>query len=222
MSANAETPEQGIRVYILDDHDMIRRGLRDILTEAGGFEVIGDSGSAREAARRIPALRPDVALLDVQVPDGSGIEVCRQVRARDPRIRALMVTTFDDQDARMAAVIAGASGFVLKQIRGDDLVDAVRRVAAGADLSDNGGIVDAARRARDAGDATVDPRLASLTAQEQRILDLITDGLTNRQIGERLGIGEKTVKNYVTRLLLKLGLVRRTQAAVFGARARGL
>jgi two-component system response regulator DevR len=132
-----------------------------------------------------------------------------------------MVTTFDDADARMAAVMAGASGFVLKQIRGDDLVDAVRKVAAGAELSDNRAIVDAARRAQDAGDVTMDPRLASLTAQEQRILDLISDGLTNRQIGERLGIGEKTVKNYVTRLLLKLGLVRRTQAAVFGARARG-
>ena len=114
MSVNAETPEQGIRVYILDDHDMIRRGLRDILTEAGGFEVIGESASAREAARRIPALRPHVALLDLQVPDGSGVEVCRQVRAHDPSIRALMVTTFDDQDARMAAVMAGASGFVLK------------------------------------------------------------------------------------------------------------
>ena len=222
MSVNAETPEQGIRVYILDDHDMIRRGLRDILTEAGGFEVIGESGSAKEAARRIPALRPHVALLDVQVPDGSGVEVCRQVRAHDPSIRALMVTTFDDQDARMAAVMAGASGFVLKQIRGDDLVEAVRKVAAGEHLSDNGAIADAARRAKDATDAKVDPRLAALTAQEQRILDLITDGLTNRQIGERLGIGEKTVKNYVTRLLLKLGLVRRTQAAVFGARARGL
>jgi two-component system response regulator DevR len=132
----------------------------------------------------------------------------------------LMVTTYDDDDARLAAVMAGASGFVLKQIRGEDLVDAVRRVAAGEDLPGREVIVDPARPP---GDITrVDPRLAALTAQEHRILDLITDGLTNRQVGERLGIGEKTVKNYVTRLLLKLGVVRRTQAAVFGARARGL
>jgi two-component system response regulator DevR len=221
MGTGAVAGEQGIRVFILDDHDMIRRGLRDILAEAGGFEVVGESASAREAVRRIPALRPHVALLDVQVPDGSGVEVCRQVRARDPNIRALMVTTYDDDDARLAAAMAGASGFVLKQIRGDDLVETVRRVAAGEQLSDGDATVHAARPP-DQEAIRVDPRLAALTPQERRILDLITDGLTNRQIGERLGIGEKTVKNYVTRLLLKLGLVRRTQAAVFGARARGL
>lgn len=145
-----------IRVFILDDHDMIRRGLKDFLDEAGGFEVVGESDSAREAVRRIPALRPDVALLDVQLPDGSGVEVCRQVRERDPSIRALMVTTYDDADARLAAVVAGASGFVLKQIRGGDLVDSIRRVATGESLLDAEAAADSKRR--DEAAASVDPR----------------------------------------------------------------
>jgi DNA-binding NarL/FixJ family response regulator len=206
-----------VRVYLLDDHEMLRRGVRDMLLEADGFEVVGESGSAPEATRMIPALRPDVALLDVQLPDGSGIEVCRHIRTQDPHIRALMLTTFDDDEARLAAALAGASGFVSKRIRGSDLVESVRRVARGEVLLDAQAAADAVHRARAAAE---DPRLASLTGQEKRVLDLIADGLTNRQIGERLGIGENTVKNYVTGVLLKLGLTRRTQAAVFGSQAR--
>jgi DNA-binding NarL/FixJ family response regulator len=207
-----------VRVFLLDDHEMLRRGVRDMLLEAGGFEIAGESASAAEAIRLLPALRPDVALLDVQLPDGSGIEVCRHVRTLDPGIRALMLTTFDDDEARLAAALAGASGFVSKRIRGSDLIESVRRVAAGETLLDHRAAADAVRRARI---TAADPRLAALTGQEHRVLDLIADGLTNRQIGERLGIGENTVKNYVTSVLLKLGLTRRTQAAVFGAKARG-
>ena len=207
-----------IRVFILDDHEMLRRGLRTMLEEAGGFEIVGEAASATEALRMLPSARADVALLDVQLPDGSGIEVCRQVRARDPGIRALMVTTYDDDEARLAAALAGAAGFVSKQIRGSTLVDAVRRVAAGETLLDDAASADAVRQART---RRVDPRIAALTGQETRVLNLIADGLTNRQIGENLGIGEKTVKNYVTSVLLKLGMSRRTQAAVFGAQQRG-
>jgi two-component system, NarL family, response regulator DevR len=207
-----------VRVFLLDDHEMLRRGVRDMLLEAGGFTIVGEASSAAEAIRTVPALRPDVALLDVQLPDGSGIEVCRHVRALDPTIRAVMLTTFDDDEARLAAALAGASGFVSKRIRGHDLVEAVHRVAAGESLLDARSAAEAVRRART---RALDPRLAALTGQEQRVLDLIADGLTNRQIGERLGIGENTVKNYVTSVLLKLGLTRRTQAAVFGARIRG-
>jgi len=207
--------DEPVRVYLLDDHELLRRGLREVLEEAGGFEVIGESGSAAEAERRIPALRPDVMLLDVQLPDGSGIDVCRQVLSVDPDIRALMVTTYDDDGARLAAVLAGAAGFVLKQIRGTELVDSIRKVATGQVLLTR---EDAALAVEQASHPPLDPRLESLTGQERRILDLIADGMTNRQIGERLGITERTVKNYVTGLLLKLGLQRRTQAAVFRTR----
>lgn len=203
-----------IDVFILDDHELLRRGLRDVLDAQPDLRVVGESGSAREAARRIPALRPDVMLLDVQLPDGSGIEVCRQVRSVDPRINGLIVTTYDDDHARLSAVLAGAAGFVLKQIRGHDLVSAVRVVASGGRLLDEGqvrtALDDVTRPTRTA-------RVAQLSPQERRVLDLIAQGLTNRQIGQRLGIREKTVKNYVTSLLLKLGLERRTQAAVLVA-----
>lgn len=207
-----------IRVFILDDHEMLRRGLRTMLEEAGGFEVVGEASTAADALRVLPSLCPCVALLDVQLPDGSGIDVCRQLRSREPDVRALMVTTYDDEEARLAAALAGAAGFVSKQIRGTALVDAVRRVAAGETLLDDAASAEAVRRARE---RRLDPRLAALTGQETRVLNLIADGLTNRQIGERLGIGEKTVKNYVTSVLLKLGMSRRTQAAVFGAQQRG-
>lgn len=206
-----------IRVFLLDDHEMVRLGLRDLLVSAGGFIVVGESASAREAIRRIPALRPNVALLDVRLPDGSGIEVRRQVRARDPRIRAVMVTTFDDDEARLSALLAGASGFVLKQIRSGDLAASLRRVAAGESLIDAASAPEIVDRA---GAAVGDPRLSTLTPQERRILDLIAEGLTNRQIGERLGISEKTVKNHVTQILGKLGFSRRTQAAVFAVGRR--
>lgn len=207
-----------IRVFILDDHEMIRRGLRTMLEEAGGFEIVGEAAGSRQALRVLPSLRPDVALVDVQLPDGSGIEVCRQLRTLEPPVRVLVVTTFDDEDARLAATLAGAAGFVSKQIRGTRLVDAVRWIAAGETLLDDVASADVAQRVRE---RRTDPRMATLTGQETRVLNLIADGLTNRQIGERLGIGEKTVKNYVTSVLLKLGMSRRTQAAVFGAQQRG-
>lgn len=212
----------GVRVFILDDHELVRRGLREILTEAGEIEIVGESGLAREAARRLPALRPDVALLDARLPDGSGVEVCREVRARDPSIRAIILTSYDDPEALAAAAQAGASGFILKQIHGPDLAEAVRRVAAGDNLLNRAEVSalplqSAARRGQ-----RPPERIADLTPQEERVLDLIVEGLTNRQIGQRLNIAEKTVKNHVTSLMAKLHVERRTQAAVYGARVRGL
>jgi two-component system, NarL family, response regulator DevR len=214
-TTEAATHDVPIRVFILDDHELVRRGMRDLLVESGGFEIVGESGSAREAIRRIPALRPRVALLDVRLPDGSGLDVCRAVRALDPSIAVLMITSFDDEQAMVSATLAGAAGFVLKQVRGTDLASAVRQVAAGDSLLDPAEVEATARRLRG---CSGDPRMARLTGQEQRILDLIVEGLTNRQIGDRLHIAEKTVKNHVTNVLVKLGFERRTQAAVFGAR----
>jgi two-component system, NarL family, response regulator DevR len=204
-----------VSAFVLDDHELLRRGLRDVLSAQPDITVVGESGSAREAARRIPALHPDVMLLDVQLPDGSGIEVCRHVRSVDPRIRGLVVTTYDDDQARLAAALAGASGFVLKQIRSGELVAAVRAVARGAVLLDEAEVratIEVAHRRR--------PAVARLTVQEHRVLQLIAQGMTNRQIGQQLGIREKTVKNYITSLLLKLGLQRRTQAAVLALQHR--
>lgn len=208
------SPGRPIRVYLLDDHELMRRGLRTVLDADADVEVVGESASAREAMRRIPALRPDIALLDVRLPDGSGIEVCRAVRATDPSIRALMITSYDDEEARTAALLAGASGFILKQIRSPHLLAALHRVAAGEQLVDEG------HSRAPAPDASRVERLVleSLTPQERRVLDLVVDGLTNAQIGERLGIREKTVRNHVTNLLAKLGFTRRTQAAVFMVR----
>jgi DNA-binding NarL/FixJ family response regulator len=201
-----------IRVFILDDHEVVRRGLRELLETSSGFEVIGESGSAREATRRIPALRPDVVIYDARLPDGSGIEACRAVRAVDPTIKGLVLTSYDDDRALAAAVIAGASGFLLKDVRGAGLVDAIRRVDAGEELLDPAQV---SRLRNGWSTAADDPRLRLLTAQERRVLDLVADGLTNRQIGEELSIAEKTVKNYVTSVLAKLGMERRTQAAVY-------
>jgi two-component system, NarL family, response regulator DevR len=204
-----------IRVFLLDDHEIVRRGLRELLEIEDDIEIVGESGSAQEATRRIPALRPDVALLDARLPDGSGIDTCRDVRSVDPGIAALIVTSYDDDQALANAIAAGAAGYVLKDVRGNDLVASIRRVAAGESL------IDEARRARvrerwDAGRQD-DPRLQSLSPQERRILQHIADGLTNRQIGEVMSLAEKTVKNYVTGILAKLGMQRRTQAAVFAA-----
>ena len=220
MDGAQTTPGGPTTVFLVDDHDLIRRGLKDVLAEAGGFVVVGEAATAREAQARAPALRPDVVLLDVQLPDGSGIEVCRYIRGLDPSIRALMVTTYDDADARLAAAVAGASGFVLKQIRGGDLVDRVRKVAAGEVLFDAAVTLGEVRTRREG--RPDDARIPALTGQEQRVLDLIAEGLSNREIGTRLGIGENTVKNDVTSVLRKLGFTRRTQAAVLGARRRGL
>jgi DNA-binding NarL/FixJ family response regulator len=204
-----------IRVFLLDDHEIVRRGLRELLQTTDDIEVIGESGLAQQAARRIPALRPDVAIFDARLPDGSGIDVCREVRSVDPTISGLILTSFDDDSALATAILAGASGYLLKDIKGNGLVDAIRRVAAGENLLDQA----RSRRMRErwAAPADVDPRLKQLTPQERRILDHVADGLTNRQIGETMSLAEKTVKNYVTSVLGKLGMERRTQAAVFAA-----
>jgi len=210
------TQPERIRIYLLDDHEVVRQGLRALLESAGDIEVVGESGSAEEAAARIPALHPHVAVLDGRLPDGSGIEVCRQVRAVDPSIRALILTSYDDDEALFAAIMAGASGYVLKEIKGADLVGAVRQVAAGNSLIDPALTARVLDRVRN-GPATA-PELAELTDQELKLLALIAEGLTNRQIGERMFLAEKTVKNYVSSILAKLGLERRTQAAVLASK----
>ncbi|MDQ1629418.1 MAG: two-component system, NarL family, response regulator DevR [Actinomycetota bacterium] len=205
-----------IRVFLLDDHEVVRRGLEELLEADGDIEVVGESASAAEATRRIPALRPHVAVLDGRLPDGSGIDVCREVRSRNPEIAALILTSYDDDEALFAAIMAGAAGYVLKQIRGNDLVDAIRRVASGQSLLDPAVTARVLDRLR-AGPEQ-DNALAPLTDQERRILELIGEGLTNRQIGEHMFLAEKTVKNYVSSLLRKLGMERRTQAAVFASK----
>jgi DNA-binding NarL/FixJ family response regulator len=212
-----DLPADGIRVFILDDHELVRRGLEDLL-QSEGFVVVGMSGSAAEAARRIPALRPDVAILDARLPDGTGIEVCRDVHSVDETINCLILTSYDDEQALRGAVLAGAAGYVLKEIAGSDLIGALRRAARGESL------FDADLKARIvqglAEPERVDPRIAVLTNQERRVLEFIGEGLTNRQIGERMLLAEKTVKNYVSSLLAKLGFERRTQAAVHVAQHR--
>jgi two-component system response regulator DevR len=205
-----------IRVYLLDDHEVVRHGLRDLLEREGDIEVVGESGSAVDAEHRIPALRPDVAVLDARLPDGSGIDVCREVRSVDPAIQALILTSFEDDEALFAAIMAGAAGYVLKQIRGTDLVDAVRRVASGQSLLDPAvtqRVLDRIRRGPEQPD-----ELRGLTEQERRILALVAEGLTNREIAQRMFLSEKTIKNYVSSLLAKLGMERRTQAAVLAAK----
>ena len=206
-------------MYLLDDHEVVRRGLADLLQAEGDIEVVGESGSAVEASHRVPALRPDVAILDARLPDGNGIDVCRDVRAVDPTIKGLILTSYEDDEALFAAIMAGASGYVLKQIRGTDLVDAVRRVAAGQSLLDPAITQRVLERIRK---GVEQPReLAALTDQERRILEYVAEGLTNREIAGRMFLAEKTVKNYVSSLLAKLGLERRTQAAVLAAKLLG-
>ncbi|MEU4235933.1 response regulator transcription factor [Actinoplanes sp. NPDC026619] len=208
-----------IRVFLLDDHEVVRRGLIELLQADGDIEVVGESGSAQEASRRIPAFRPDVMILDARLPDGNGIDVCRDVRAIDSSIKGLILTSYEDDEALFAAIMAGASGYVLKQIRGTDLLDAVRRVADGQSLLDPAVTQRVLERIRNGVEA---PReLAGLTDQERRILEFIAEGLTNREIASRMFLAEKTVKNYVSHLLAKLGLERRTQAAVLAARLLG-
>jgi two-component system response regulator DevR len=209
-----------IRVYLLDDHELVRRGLIALLESADDIEVIGESGLAQEATRRIPALRPDVAILDARLPDGSGIDVCRDVRSADPSIKALILTSYQDDEALFSAIMAGAAGYVLKQIKGNDLVDSVRRVAAGQSLLDPLVTAQVLERIRH-GAGNEPEELSGLTAQERRILELIAQGLTNRQIGEQLFLAEKTIKNYVSSLLAKLGVERRTQAAILANRLLG-
>jgi two-component system, NarL family, response regulator DevR len=205
-----------IRVYLLDDHEVVRRGLRDMLEQEADIEVVGESGSAVDAMHRIPALRPDVAVLDGRLPDGSGVDVCREVRSVDPSIKALILTSYEDDEALFAAIMAGAAGYVLKQIRGTDLVDGIRRVAAGQSLLDPAVTARVLERIR-SGPKQPD-ELKDLTEQERRILLLVAEGLTNREIAGRMFLAEKTVKNYVSSILGKLGLERRTQAAVLASK----
>ncbi|HEX2357089.1 MAG TPA: response regulator transcription factor [Micromonosporaceae bacterium] len=208
-----------IRVFLLDDHEVVRRGLHELLEAEDDIEVVGESGSAQEAARRAPALRPDVAVLDARLPDGNGIDVCRDIRSVDPSIKGLILTSYEDDEALFAAIMAGASGYVLKQIRGTDLVDAVRRIAAGQSLLDPAVTQRVLERIRH---GVEEPReLKSLTEQERRILEYVAEGLTNREIAGKMFLAEKTVKNYVSSLLAKLGLERRTQAAVLATRLLG-
>jgi DNA-binding NarL/FixJ family response regulator len=202
-------------VFLLDDHEVVRRGLRELLESEGDLTVVGEAATAEEALRRIPATTPDIAVLDVRLPDGDGVTVCREIRSANPQIACLMLTSFADDDALFSAIMAGASGYVLKQVRGNDLVDGIRRVARGESLLDPSVTARVLERVR----ARDEPEeLSRLTDQERRILELIAEGLTNRQIGERMYLAEKTVKNYVSNLLAKLGMSRRTEAAVFAAR----
>ncbi len=207
------------RIFLLDDHEVVRQGLRQLLESQsnGEFEVVGEAGTAEDARLRMPAIRPDVAIIDVRLPDGDGVEVCRDLRSAMPHVAYLILTSFADDDALFSAIMAGASGYLLKQIRGVDLVEAVRRVAAGDSLLDPAltrRVMDRLRGEEDEDDV----RLAHLTRQERRILELVVDGLTNRQIADQMELAEKTVKNYVSNLLAKMGFSRRTEAAVYAAR----
>lgn len=205
-----------IRVFLLDDHEIVRRGLREMLEADGDFEVVGEAGTAEEAVGRIPATTPDVAVLDVRLPDGDGVEVCREVRSRHPEIACLMLTSYSDDEALFEAIMAGAAGYLLKQVRGNELLDAIRTVASGRSLLDPAVTQKVLERIR-AGTAE-DEQIAQLTEQERKIFELIGEGLTNRQIAERVHLAEKTVKNYVSNLLMKLGMERRTEAAAYAAR----
>jgi two-component system, NarL family, response regulator DevR len=205
-----------VRVFLLDDHEVVRRGLREMLEADHAVEVVGEAATAEQALSRIPPTKPDVAVLDVRLQDGDGIEVCREVRSRHPNVQCVMLTSFTDDDALFEAMLAGAAGYIPKQLKGADIVDAVRRVAEGQSLLDP--VVAARARDRLQAKSKEDERLARLSAQERTILELIADGLTNRQIAEKLNLAEKTVKNYVSNLLAKMGMERRTQAAVYATR----
>ncbi len=205
-----------IKVFLLDDHEIVRRGLRELLEREDDIEVVSEAGTAEEALARIPATSPEVAVLDVRLPDGNGVEVCREIRSCHPEVNCLMLTSYSDDEALFDAIMAGAAGYVLKQIRGDELVEAVRKVARGESLLDPKVTAQVLERVRNP--EPEDERLRSLTEQERRILDLLAEGLTNREIAERMYLAEKTVKNYVSNLLTKMGMQRRTEAAVYAAR----
>jgi two-component system response regulator DevR len=202
-----------VRVFLVDDHEVVRRGLADLVSATEDITIVGEAGTAAEAVRRIPAARPDVVLLDMQLPDGTGVEVFRDIKAELPDVACLILTSFDDDEALFAAIMAGAAGYLLKQVRGTDLLDAIRRVGAGQSLLDPGVTKRVLERLRNP--PASDARLASLTEQERRVLELVAEGLTNRQVGTRLNLAEKTVKNHVSGLLAKLGLQSRTQAALY-------
>jgi two-component system response regulator DevR len=211
-------PAGTIRIFLLDDHEVVRRGIAELLDAIPDFQVVGEAGTVADTLPRVLASRPNVALLDARLPDGSGIDVCRDIRSALPDTYCLILTSYDDRDAVLAAVLAGASGYVLKEVRTAGLVDAIRQVAMGRSLIDPALIAQVMERVKEGSPA--DARLASLTQREREVLDYIADGLTNRQIGERMFLAEKTVKNYVSSLLGKLGMERRTQAAVFAAETR--
>jgi two-component system response regulator DevR len=204
------------RLFLLDDHEIVRRGLRELLEAEDDLEIVGEASTVEEAVTRVPATRPDVALLDVRLPDGSGVEACRDLRAMDPDLRCIMLTSYADDEALFDAIMAGASGYVLKQVRGVELIEGIRRVAAGHSLLDPTLTARVLERLRHAPEE--DERFASLSEQERRILALLADGLTNRQIAAEMYLAEKTVKNYVSNLLGKMGMQRRTEAAVYAAR----
>jgi DNA-binding NarL/FixJ family response regulator len=206
----------GIRVFLLDDHEIVRRGLHDLLSGEEDIEVVGEAGTAEQALQRIPLASPDVAILDVQLPDGTGVEVCREVRSSMPEVRCVMLTSFSDDEALLEAVVAGAAGYVLKQVRNSEIVEMVRKVAAGESLLDPQLKARVEQRIRLAAEG--DERIRTLTDQERRILSLIAEGKTNRQIADEVFLAEKTVKNYITNVLSKMGMSRRTEAAVYVAR----
>jgi DNA-binding NarL/FixJ family response regulator len=205
-----------IRVFLVDDHEVVRDGLRALLEAQPDMVVVGEAGGAIEALRHIPPMNPDVAVVDVNLPDGDGVQVCRELRDRLPELRSLILTSYADDEALLDAIMAGAAGYVLKQVRSSDLVSCIRRVAAGESLLSPALRARVAERLRAGADQ--DPRLAALTGQERRILDLLGEGLTNREIAARMHLAEKTVKNYVSNLLMKMGMARRTEAAAFAAR----
>ncbi|WP_017559824.1 response regulator transcription factor [Nocardiopsis baichengensis] len=212
------TAEQTIRVFLVDDHDIVRRGVGAMIEKESDMEVVGEAADASGALARIPAVEPDVALLDVRLPDGSGVEVCRDLRSRMPGLACLMLTSYADDDALYQSVMAGASGYVLKQIHGGDLLGAIRTVAAGESLLDPRSTARILRRMRE--EAEREDPLAALSDKERSIFEQIGEGLTNRQIGERVFLSEKTVKNYVSSILSKLQMQRRTQAAVYAAQLK--
>jgi two-component system, NarL family, response regulator DevR len=216
---NRPKPGAQVGVFLLDDHEIVRRGVRELLEAEPDITVVGEAGTAQSALVRIPALRPDVAVLDVRLPDGDGVSVCRAVRSRTPDTACLMLTSFGDDEALFNAIMAGAAGYVLKQIRGTDLVGAVRTVAAGESMLDPEAAGRVMRRIQQQAQAA--DSLSGLTEQERRILELIGKGLTNRQIGTEMSLAEKTVKNYISVLFAKLGMQRRTQAAAYAARIFG-
>ncbi|MBX0298931.1 response regulator transcription factor [Cryobacterium sp. 1639] len=206
-----------IRVFLVDDHEVVRRGIADMINAEPDLEVVGEAATARQAVARVAATVPDVAVLDVRLPDGSGIDVCRAIRSANPVVQCLMLTAYDDDKASYSAVLAGASGYVLKDIRGQHLVESIRRVARGESL-----VQKAVTRkvVTELTGTAADSPASNLTTRERQVLELIAEGLTNRQIGDQLDLAEKTVKNYVSGLLAKLGMARRTQAAVYGAGLR--
>jgi two-component system response regulator DevR len=207
-----------LRVFLADDHEVVRRGVADLLEEEPDLTVVGQASTVAEALARIPAVRPDVAVLDVRLPDGNGVELCRELRSRMPELNCLMLTSYPDEQAMVDAIMAGAGGYVIKDITGMDLVSAVRTVGSGNSLLDNRAA--AALMSRLRAGAEMPGPLAGLSDQERTVLDLIGEGLTNRQIAERMFLAEKTIKNYVSRLLSKLGMERRTQAAVLATELR--